>query len=71
MATSIPTEVAGKVWQVIAAPGTVVAEGDTILVIESMKMEIPVASPHAGTVRAILVGAGEMVQEGQAVALIE
>ena len=71
MATKIPTEVTGKVWQVIAAPGTAVAEGDTVMVIESMKMEIPVSAPHAGTVKEILFAEGDMVEEGQAVAIIE
>lgn len=71
MPTKVPTEVTGKVWQVLAAPGTVVAEGESLLVIESMKMEIPVSAPHAGKVQSILVAEGELVEEGQTVATLE
>ena len=67
----IRCEVAGKVIQVEAPPGTRVAEGDTILLIECMKMEIPLLAPRAGIILAILVGEGEIVAEGQAAATIE
>ena len=71
MATKVPTEVTGKVWQVIAAPGASVAAGDLLMVIESMKMEIPVSAPHAGKVQSILVLEGDLVEEGQTVATLE
>jgi len=71
MATKLPTEVTGRVWKIIAAPGTVVAEGDTVVIIESMKMEIPVTAPHAGKVKSISVEEGDMVEEGQSVGTIE
>ena len=64
-------EVAGKVLRVEAALGTQVAEGDTILLIECMKMEIPLVSPGAGSITAILVGEGDQVAEGQAAATLE
>ena len=64
-------EVAGKVLRVETAPGTQVAEGDTILLIECMKMEIPLASPGSGSITAIHVGAGDQVAEGQAAATLE
>ena len=54
-----------------AGPGARVAEGDAILLIECMKMEIPVVAPRAGKVSAILVCEGEAVAEGQAAATLE
>jgi acetyl-CoA carboxylase biotin carboxyl carrier protein len=64
-------EVAGKVLRVETTLGTRVAEGDTILLIECMKMEIPLVSPGAGSISAIHVGAGDQVAEGQAAATLE
>ncbi len=71
MATNITSEVTGKVWKLLAAPGAVLAEGDFIMVIESMKMEIPVEATRAGTLKSVLVAEGDMVEEGQTVAVIE
>jgi len=51
--------------------GQQVAEGDELVVLESMKMEIPVVAPEAGTVSQLLVGAGDPVQEGALLAVIE
>jgi len=65
------SEVAGKVIRIEASPGTRVAEGDPILLIECMKMEIPLVAPRAGTVAAILVGEGDALAEGQAAATLE
>ncbi len=64
-------EVAGKVLRVETAPGTKVVEGDTILLIECMKMEIPLVSPGSGSIAAIHVGEGDNVAEGQAAATLE
>jgi len=64
------SEVTGTVWKVEAPPGTVVAEGDVVLIVESMKMEIPVCAPCAGTVRAVWVAEGDPVADGQPVAEI-
>jgi biotin carboxyl carrier protein len=64
-------EVAGKVIRIEAAPGTRVAEGDAILLVECMKMEIPLVAPRAGKVAALHVGEGDAVTEGQAVATLE
>lgn len=61
------TEVTGNVWKVEVAVGQTVAAGDVLVVIESMKMEIPVEAPVAGMVRAIRVAAGEPVSEGAVV----
>ncbi|MBK8766100.1 MAG: biotin/lipoyl-binding protein [Burkholderiaceae bacterium] len=65
------SEVSGSVWKIEAAIGTEVGADDTILIIESMKMEIPVSSPRAGRVVELKVAEGEPVKEGQVVAIIE
>lgn len=67
----VVTEVTGKVWQIAAAPGDKVSEDDPVVILESMKMEIPVAAPRDGVVKEILVAEGDMVEEDQAVALLE
>jgi len=64
------SEVTGTVWKIEAPVGAAVAEGSTILIVESMKMEIPVCAPCAGTVREIRVAEGEAVAEGQPVAVV-
>ncbi|WP_207539585.1 biotin/lipoyl-binding carrier protein [Sabulicella rubraurantiaca] len=68
---TVVAELAAAVWKVEAALGARVAEGDTIVILESMKMEIPVLAPADGTVISVLVGEGEQVEEGQAVATLE
>jgi biotin carboxyl carrier protein len=67
----IKTEVAGRVSTLPLAVGAVVKAGDDIAIVEAMKMEIPVSSPAAGTIRALLVAVDEMVEEEQALAIIE
>ena len=64
----VRTEVAGNVWKVEVAIGQAVAAGDVLVIIESMKMEIPVEAPAAGTVRALRVAEGDPVAEGTVVA---
>lgn len=68
--TKVVSDIAGKVWKIEAAAGTRVAQEDTILILESMKMEIPVAAPRAGTVIEIYFKEGEVVGEGDVVAII-
>ena len=63
-------EVAGKVWKIEAQPGATLAADDVILILESMKMEIPVVAPAAGKLLELLVKEGDMVNEGDAVALV-
>jgi biotin carboxyl carrier protein len=65
--TAVRTEVAGSVWKVEVAVGQPVAEGDALVIVESMKMEIPVEAPRAGTVAEIRVAEGERVAEGAVV----
>jgi acetyl-CoA carboxylase biotin carboxyl carrier protein len=67
----VVTEVAGKVWKIEAQPGAQLAAEDTIVIMESMKMEIPVVAPVAGRLRALLVKEGDALNEGDAVAEIE
>ena len=67
----VKSEIAGKVWKIVAAVGDSVDEDDEIVILESMKMEIPVAAPKAGRIAEILVEADESIQEDQIIARIE
>lgn len=67
---TIRAEIGAAVWKVVAPPGTAVAEDEAVVILESMKMEIPVVAPHAGTVVEVLVQEGQQVEEGQAIATI-
>ena len=67
----IKSEITGTVWQLRTKPGDRVESGDTLLVIESMKMEIPVEAPRAGVVREIVVAEGQTVQEGDTLAVLD
>jgi acetyl-CoA carboxylase biotin carboxyl carrier protein len=64
----VVTEVAGKVWKLEARPGALLAADDVILILESMKMEIPVVAPKAGTLVSIRVREGDAVAEGEWIA---
>jgi acetyl-CoA carboxylase biotin carboxyl carrier protein len=65
------SEVSGSVWKIEVTAGQQVAEGDTLILIESMKMEIPVVVETAGTVALILVAEGQAITEGQAVVILD
>ena len=67
----VESEVTGNVWKVLKSIGDSVAEGEVIMILESMKMEIPVEAPSAGTVASILVAPEDQVEEDQVVAVIE
>jgi acetyl-CoA carboxylase biotin carboxyl carrier protein len=67
----VKAEVAGLVWKIVAGPGQAVGEEDTVIILESMKMEIPVSAPSKGTVSEILVTEGAAVAEGDVVARIQ
>ena len=69
--TEIRAELVGNVWKVEAREGDQVEEDDVLIVLESMKMEIPVTAPASGTVREIRVKEQDVVQEGQVLAVIE
>jgi acetyl-CoA carboxylase biotin carboxyl carrier protein len=69
--STVRTEITGKVWKVTASPGEKLAEDAPIVILESMKMEIPVHAPLECTVLEILVKEGDSVTEGDPVAHIE
>lgn len=71
MATEVRSDVTGAVWLVLVQPGAAVAEGEELLVIESMKMEIPVAAPRAGTVLELRVAEGQQVAERDVLVVLE
>jgi acetyl-CoA carboxylase biotin carboxyl carrier protein len=68
--SEIRAEMVANVWKVIAAEGDHVDDGDTLVILESMKMEIPVLAESAGVVTAIRVAEGDVVQEGDLLAII-
>jgi biotin carboxyl carrier protein len=67
----VVAEMVANVWKVVASPGDSVQAGDPLVILESMKMEIPVESPVAGTVRELRVEEGGVVQEGDVIAVVE
>jgi acetyl-CoA carboxylase biotin carboxyl carrier protein len=67
----VKSEITGTVWKIDSAPGDKVEGGDTLMIIESMKMEIPVITEDGGTVQEILVKPKDPVAEGQVVAILE
>lgn len=62
---TVHTEVAGTVWKLLVRPGDAVAAEQDLVIVESMKMEIPAAAPVAGVVDRLMVAEGEAVGEGQ------
>jgi biotin carboxyl carrier protein len=66
----IKTEVTGSVWKIVTTTGQKLAAGDTIMILESMKMEIPVIAEDGGTLAELHVAEGESVNEGQHVATL-
>lgn len=71
MAKEIRAEMVANVWKVVVTQGDPVTDGDTLVILESMKMEIPVLAESDGTVAALHVGEGDVVQEGDVIAVIE
>lgn len=67
----IESEITGTVWKIETAPGDRVAEDDVLMILESMKMEIPVLASGAGTVKSIQVTEGDGVAEGQLLAILD
>ena len=61
---SIKSPMAGTVWKIVKVVGDTVDYGDTVAILESMKMEIPVEADSAGTIVRILVAEGEVVDDG-------
>ena len=71
MPEELKAHITGVVFQITAKAGDAVGEGDPVIVLESMKMEIPVEAPRAGVVRQITVTEGQTVQEGDTVAVLD
>ena len=67
----VESEVTGNVWKILLEVGADVAVGDVIMILESMKMEIPVESPAAGKLVELKVSAEDQVEEDQVVAVVE
>jgi acetyl-CoA carboxylase biotin carboxyl carrier protein len=70
MPTNVNAHITGTVWKIEKKVGDAVAEGDVLIILESMKMEMPIEAPVAGTVASIVVKEGEPVDEGKVVATI-
>ena len=66
----VKSEIAGSVWKILKQPGEAVAEDESLMLLESMKMEIPVVSPRAATVLEWRVAEGEAVAEGDVVVVL-
>jgi biotin carboxyl carrier protein len=71
MAEEIRAEMVANVWKVVKATGDAIEEGDTIVILESMKMEIPVVAEAGGQLKELAVNEGDVVQEGDLIAVIE
>ncbi len=71
MGTEVEAQIAGTVWKIEKAVGDTVSPGDVLLILESMKMEIPVEAEVSGRVAELRVGEGDSVEEGAVVMVIE
>jgi acetyl-CoA carboxylase biotin carboxyl carrier protein len=69
--SEIHAEMVANVWKVVAAEGDTVADGDTLVILESMKMEIPVLAESSGILAKLAVAEGDVVQEGDLIAVIQ
>ncbi|MBH64489.1 MAG: acetyl-CoA carboxylase biotin carboxyl carrier protein subunit [Alphaproteobacteria bacterium] len=67
----VRSEMTGKVWKIVTKVGDKVSDGDEIMILESMKMEIPVMVDTDGTIKEFLVGEGDEVTEDQEIAILE
>jgi acetyl-CoA carboxylase biotin carboxyl carrier protein len=67
----VRAEMVANVWKVVAAEGRQVGAGDTLVILESMKMEIPVLAEEAGTLSKLHVAEGDVVQEGDLIAVLD
>lgn len=66
----VAAQVPGKVFKIVASVGQSLGAGDTVIILESMKMEIPVVAPQAGTVASINVATGDAVESGDLLATL-
>ena len=70
MPTQVEAQITGNVWKIEKAVGDAVEEGETLIILESMKMEIPVEAPCGGTLAEIRAEEGQSVEEGAVLAVI-
>ena len=71
MSNTVRSDLTAKVWKIVVSVGGKIAADETVMILESMKMEIPVDSPIAGKVKSIEVKEGDAVKEGQILFVIE
>jgi len=71
VAEEIRAEMVANVWKVVVAEGDEVEDGDTLVILESMKMEIPVIAETSGRVASLEVSEGDVIQEGDLIAVID
>jgi acetyl-CoA carboxylase biotin carboxyl carrier protein len=71
MAEEVRADMVANVWKIVVKPGDTVSEGDTLVILESMKMEIPVVAEEDGVIRELAVNEGDIVQQGDLIALID
>ncbi|GAA0328425.1 biotin/lipoyl-binding carrier protein [Actinoallomurus spadix] len=67
----VRAEMVANVWKVLVSEGDQVEDGDTLVILESMKMEIPVLAEDSGTISTLKVAEGDVIQEGDLIAVIE
>jgi len=67
----IEAHITGTVWKIEVSVGDTIEEGDTVVILESMKMEMPVEAEDEGTVKEILVAEGQSVSEGDTLVVLE
>ena len=71
MRTEVEAQITGNVWKIEKAVGDTIEDGEVILILESMKMEIPVEAPTAGRLAEICVEEGQSIEEGAVLAVVE
>ncbi|HLR42453.1 MAG TPA: acetyl-CoA carboxylase biotin carboxyl carrier protein subunit [Pseudogracilibacillus sp.] len=71
MMTEVKASMAGNMWKIVVGVGDTVEAGQDVAILESMKMEIPLATEAAGTVKEIKVNEGDFINEGDVIAIIE
>ncbi|MEV5752177.1 biotin/lipoyl-binding carrier protein [Actinoallomurus sp. NPDC052308] len=67
----VRAEMVANVWKVLVSEGDQIEDGDTLVILESMKMEIPVLAEDSGTITTLKVAEGDVIQEGDLIAVIE
>ena len=67
----IPAEITASVWKIMVEEGQKVAEDDTLMILESMKMEIPLTAPEGGVVKSLLTSEGSLVTQGDIVCVLQ